>query len=187
MEDIINDLQTLEWVERRRIWQPFMEKYDCQVIGEVGVSLGRNFFNMIQHNPKEAVAIDAWINDGTISRNDALYTQEELDKQYANMKSFEIDPSIRVIREYSTDAVKHFPDGYFDFIYIDADHTFEGCLRDIKDWYPKVKRFLVGDDYRGGATKSGVKFGVREAVHQFVKDNHLEFSVLPHRGWVIIK
>ena len=167
MEDIINDLQTLEWVERRRIWQPFMEKYDCQVIGEVGVSLGRNLFNMIQHNPKEAVAIDAWINDGTISRNDALYTQEELDKQYENLKTVLKDkPFVKIYREYSTKAVKHFPDNYFDFIYIDADHTFEGCLRDIKDWYPKVRqgRFLVGDDYRGGTTKSGVRFGVKEAV-----------------------
>jgi disulfide oxidoreductase YuzD len=45
--------------------------------------------------------------------------------------------------------VKLFPDNYFDFVYIDANHTWQGITNDIHDWWPKVKLggYLCGHDY----------------------------------------
>ena len=31
-----------------------------------------------------------------------------------------------------------FSDGYFDFIYIDAQHSYAEALQDVIAWYPKV-------------------------------------------------
>lgn len=187
---IIADLQSLQIIHKKRIWEPFMRKYSCNVICEIGVCLGINFELMIQHNPKVAVAIDSWINDGVISRNDVAFSQEELDEQYADFKKAMADkPFVKIYREYSFDAVKNFEDNYFDFIYIDADHTYSACLRDIEDWYPKVKKggVLLGDDYRVAELKTGVVFGVIRAVKTFTRKNNLSFFELPRYGWGIIK
>ena len=190
-EEIIKDLSDLGIKRRHRIWKPFMEKYSCKNVCEVGVWRGENFKDFIAHNPEVAIAVDSWIDDGVISRNDSGATQERLDEVYnkfaeeMSSKSF-----VQIVKKYSIDAVKAFPDDYFDIIYIDADHTYNACLRDIIDWYPKVKKggFLTGDDFRRNyKTRTGVRFGVIDAVTKFAKDNELEFFELPHHGWGIIK
>lgn len=190
MNEVINDLNSLEFNKRYRIWKPFMRKYDCQIICEIGVREGNNFQRMIEHNPKVAIAVDIWKDDGIMARNDLAYPQNRLDQQYEDFKSSLANkPFVQICREYSFEAVKRFYDNYFDFIYIDADHTYEGCLQDIKDWYPKVKKgkFLLGDDYRRHKTRTGVRFGVIDAVNRFTHDNNLSFFVFPTSKWGIVK
>src|SRR6266404_2061019 len=143
--EVIKDLSELGIIIDSRMWRPFMEKYDCQKICEIGVLTGLNFNLMIKHNPQVAVAVDTWREDSVLSR----HSQEFFDECYEDMKKLNArNPFVQILREYSFDAVKHFPDEYFDLIYIDGDHSFEGCFRDLQDWYPKVKKgkFLVGDD-----------------------------------------
>jgi len=174
-----------------RYWSPFMTKYNCDYICELGVCKGANFHEMIRQGPRLAVAIDSWVDDGIVSRNDSKHSQEDLNKQYQDfMLSVRDKPFAKVYREYTFDAVKHFEDNYFDIVYIDADHSYAGCLRDIEDWYPKVKkgRFLLGDDYRKYQGKyDDIKFGVIEAVNDFVKKNNLKLYELRRYGWGIIK
>ena len=188
--EVLDDLSNLRYNKRYRIWEPFMEKYKCDVICEIGVRNGTNFEKMIKHNPKVAVAIDLWKDDGVMARNDMAFSQNTLDEQYNNFVSGPgSKPFVHVYRDYSFNVVKEFPDNYFDLIYIDADHTFEGCLRDIRDWYPKVKKggFLLGDDYRRHKTRTGVRFGVIEAVNKFTHDNNLSFWVFPRSKWGMVK
>ena len=188
--EIIRDLQALEIRRKKKVWEPFMRKYNCNAICEVGVYRGENFKRMIEHPPKVAVAIDAWVDDGIISRNDTALSQEELNNQYAEFtKAMADKPFVTIYREYSVESVKHFKDNYFDFIFIDADHTYNACFRDIEDWYPKVKKggVLLGDDYRVAKLKTGVSFGVIEAVKTFTQKNNLSFFELPRYGWGIIR
>jgi len=191
LNEKIKDLQELGMRNKIRQWEPFMRKHGCNIIAEVGVSKGRNFLSMIEHEPKVAIAVDSWVEDGTPSRNDRGYTQQVLDEQYAYMKKLsEERPFIKVYREYSFNVVKGFSDDYFDFVYIDADHTYNGCLKDINDWYPKVKKggVLVGDDYIERTVPwTGVEFGVINAVNTFIKDNDLTVFELPRYGWGILK
>lgn len=192
MNEVLNDLSNLQYTKHYRVWKPFMEKYNCQVICEVGVREGYNFKKMREHNPKESVAVDIWRDDGVMARNDIALSQKKLDLQYENFLvdcMLVLHPNIKVYREYSFEAVKRFPDEYFDLVYIDADHTYEGCLRDIVDWYPKVKKggFLLGDDYRRNKTRTGVRFGVIEAVNRFTSENNLSFFVFPRSKWGLIK
>ena len=174
-----------------RYWEPFMKKYGCEYICELGIRKGANFHEMIKHGPKLAVAVDSWIDDGVASRNDYPYSQIVLNKQYEDfVTSVQGKPFVKTYREYTFNAVRHFEDNFFDLIYIDADHSYEGCLRDIEDWYPKVKkgRFLLGDDYRKYEGKHAViKFGVIEAVNEFVKKNNLHLFELRRHGWGLIK
>lgn len=34
-----------------------------------------------------------------------------------------------------------------DMVFIDAEHTYEGCKRDIEAWLPKTKKIIAGHDY----------------------------------------
>lgn len=58
-------------------------------------------------------------------------------------------PNLRVRRADGATAVKDFPDGYFDMIFIDGEHTEEAFRADLLRWAPKVARdgILCGHDY----------------------------------------
>jgi predicted O-methyltransferase YrrM len=69
------------------------------------------------------------------------------------------------MRLASNDAVNSFQDNSIDFLFIDADHTYEGCKQDIELWLPKVKTggVIAGHDYDWAGVKQAVdeKFGNR--------------------------
>lgn len=187
----IEDLRNVEIRHRRRVWRPFMEKYNVQKIAEIGVFEGFNFNLMIEHKPEVAVGVDMWIDDGVIARNDCGYPQERLNGMYnAVMESIKDKSFAKIMRMYTVDAAKFFPDGYFDLIYIDADHTYEGCKADLEAWWPKMKKggFFTGDDYsRYRAKHTGVVFGVVEAVNEFATNNGVAVHELSQHGWAIEK
>jgi len=189
--EVIKDLRDIRFRRHRRIWRHVFRKYDFQYICEVGVFQGQNFCRMIEHSPKLAVAVDAWIDDGVVARNDAAFPQTRLDAQYEAVKLLADKYSfIKVVRQYSDEAAKNFADDYFDFVYIDADHSYEGCKKDLEAWYPKVKpgKIFAGDDYSHyHAPVTGVKFEVIKAVNEFAEKNNLIVYELPAHGWLVIK
>lgn len=191
MDTPFEDLTNVEIKNKRRVWKPFMEKYNIQRIAEIGVFEGFNFGLMIEHKPEVAVGVDMWIDDGIIARNDCGYPQERLNAMHnAVMEQVKDKPFVKIMRMYTTEAAKFFPDEYFDLVYIDADHTYEGCKADLEAWYPKVKKggFFTGDDYsRYRAKHTGVVFGVIEAVDEFAKKIGKEARELSQHGWMIIK
>jgi len=180
---------------RYREWAPYFNKYHCDVVCEIGIRQGFHFDYLIKSNPKQAVAVDCWIDDGVIGRNDSCFNQAGLDRQYEKFKNLMADkPFVKICKGYSFDVVKEFSDEYFDYIFIDGDHTYPGISRDLVDWYPKMKKggVFCGHDYniRNVRAKNGVKieFGVIKAVDEFVaKNNITTFFTLTPNTWGIIK
>ena len=169
----IKDLIELKISHHRRVWKPFMERYGIRKLAEVGVFRGENFMRMIEHNPEMAVAVDSWSAE---TSNDAKLSQDRLDEQFECFRAMTFNkPFVQINRGLAAEVAKEYPDNYFDLIYIDGDHSYEGCRKDIVAWLPKVKKFLVGDDYN--------KPGVKKAVHEIFK----EVYELPRNGWAIIK
>ena len=82
-----------------------------------------------------------------------------------------------MLRAYSVPAASRFPDHHFDWIYVDALHTHDAVLEDLKAWWPKLKMggMISGDDYADkgdqgfGDTDAPTIFswGVRSAVNAF--------------------
>jgi hypothetical protein len=186
----LQDLDLLFQRLRTRRWHLYMQKWDCQNVVELGVYNGRNFMRMLAGEPRVAVAVDAWLDDGVRARNDTNLLPDEREKQYRRfLASVAEFPSVQVCRGYTFDVVKQFPDNYFDLAYIDADHTEEGSLRDMRDWWPKMRSgaAFTGDDYREQLLPNGVKFGVIEAVARFSREVGVEAHPLPRNGWGMIK
>lgn len=63
----------------------------------------------------------------------------------------------------SKEMANQVEDESLDFVFIDADHSYEGCMADIVAWAPKVKTggLISGHDY-GSKDHPGVKKAVDE-------------------------
>jgi predicted O-methyltransferase YrrM len=73
-----------------------------------------------------------------------------------------------------------FEDGTFDFIHIDADHSYEGVKRDLDAWWPKLRSggLFSGDDYTPVECNYGEgKYGVVQAVNEFVAKHGLALRI----------
>ena len=79
-------------------------------------------------------------------------------------------------QSYSAQALEEFPDHYFDWIYIDADHTYWGVKQDIDVSMRKVKPdgFLVFNDYIYWSHFELVEYGVVHAVNELCIDGGYE-------------
>jgi predicted O-methyltransferase YrrM len=79
----------------------------------------------------------------------------------------------------SKEVINYLPDNRFDFIYIDADHSEEGCRSDIIKSYPKVihNGILCGHDF--GDSR------VQKAVQDFANANNLKLFSDSGDWWFI--
>lgn len=70
-------------------------------------------------------------------------------------------------------------DETLDWIYVDGDHSYEGCLRDLNNALSKVKKggMILGDDYGWPGSKWN-KPGVTQAVNEFCNTN--KFKPIKH-------
>jgi len=186
-----NDLKI---IEVRSDISKLLKIMDAENVCEVGVRKGEHFSNLLIPSLKHAVAVDIWKETGVRSQNDNCYSQEELDKFYQTVLDMSIkNRAVQVVRDFSVEASKLFDDHYFDFVYLDADHTEESTWKDINAWWSKVRSggVLAGHDYSAAipTTKDGVvlKFGVIESVNRFVKQNNLNLYVDKAVSWFLIK
>jgi len=86
-----------------------------------------------------------------------------------NMKNYRHE----VVLKDSIEAAKDFKNESVDFVFIDAVHTYESVVEDIKAWFPKVKigGMICGHDY------GKKQFGVTRAVNEFFKDVGCKSSI----------
>jgi len=132
---------------------------------EVGVFMGFHSEHMLEScRNLKLICVDIYDNlngngydDWDKQRFDALYKKVT--------KKFERYGRAQFIRKISSEAVKCFKPKSIDFVYIDADHRYEGVALDLLLWAPKVKDggLVSGHDY-GQKDWPGVKIAVDEWV-----------------------
>lgn len=161
---------------------------------EIGVQTGYFSEILIRDGEFEKFySIDFWgeLTPDTFNSDGSNYIRTDGESLYNQtidrLKSYG-DKSV-VIKNASIEASKLFEDEFFDFIYLDADHSFKGITDDILHWYPKVKRggILAGHDYFdntlvwSGGTYS--KFEVKRAVDEYCKKMNLELFIIEEENW----
>ena len=191
-------IDDLKKINDRRDIPLLLNKMQSAVICEIGVKEGAHFNSLLTSNAiKKAIGIDIWAETGVRSQNDDSYEQQRLDSIYASMKQLEKrDSRVEIIKDFSPVVSSRFQDNYFDFVYIDADHTEEAVYADLNAWWSKVRPggVLAGHDYCEMTLKynnsTDVVFGVIPAVNKFISENNLELHVdneMPWRDWFIPK
>lgn len=156
-----------------------IDHYNYQKVAEIGCFECVFLKKIAESKAKEIWGIDRWKEcPENQAKNDARLPQAVLDLQYAKaVELSEKDNRIHILRKDSDIAHQDFADNYFDLVYLDADHSYQGIKNDIIHWWPKVRTggMLCGHDYIEMTTWGpDVHFGVIQAVDEFVKANRLE-------------
>lgn len=127
-------------------------------------------------DPKLLYLVDVWRNID-LEYNDKLMANDKKQlRRYREVtKKFLDDPRVRIIRDYTTCIEEIFPANSLDWSYVDADHSYKGCLRDLEasDLVVKDNGFILGHDYEPAPS-----FGVIEAVNEFVKTRNYYLSLI---------
>jgi len=161
---------------------------------EVGVFKGE-YSDVILRKSKLRLlySVDPWREFGKDEYVDILNVSEE--EQYKAYlitvkKLSKYKNRSRVLRTTSEEAVKQFKDGELDFVYIDAQHSYEACKEDLAFWWPKLKTggIFSGHDYVTGDFPEG-KFGVKSAVDEFAQKCKLSVNVINDSWptWYVLK
>lgn len=116
---------------------------------------------------------DSGNEDGNnvISRN--------MDDMYIKLlREMNTEPSVHILKGNSIDILATFPDNTLDMIYIDGDHSYNGCKHDLSLAYEKVKNggWIMGHDYEMNMVKARTyyNFGVKQAVDEFCSTRNQE-------------
>tara|TARA_B100001175_G_scaffold309867_1_gene312145 strand:- start:261 stop:986 length:726 start_codon:yes stop_codon:yes gene_type:complete len=161
-------------------------------VAEIGVAEGDFSHQIVTINkPKKLFLIDPWMyqerDDYKLDPNNT--DQKEQDKRYAAVCTRFADSikedKISVLRDFSFNAAKSFPDHFFDWVYIDAVHSYEGALQDLRTYYNKVSDdgLIVGHDFAKHDFAIEMNFGVVEAVETFVSETKCELLLITDEGY----
>jgi len=140
---------------------------------EIGVDNG-DFSSRILNiaKPKSLHLIDVW---GSERYHQGLF--ESVKSRFVT----EIESGkVEIHRKLSTEAVHLFPESYFDWIYLDTNHTYETTREELLRYAPKLKinGIIAGHDYSMGNWTKGFRYGVIEAVHEFCVEHDWELIYL---------
>ena len=143
------------------------------ILAELGVDEG-NFSELILKtcNPNKLYLIDFW--------GSKRYNQNKKKDVENKFKTFIDNGKVEINLGLSTEVVKEFRDNYFDWIYIDTDHTYETTIKELEVWKSKVKEngIIAGHDYIVGNWDGWVRYGVIEAVYEFCSKYNWEILYL---------
>ena len=149
-----------------------IKKHKLKKIAEIGVWKSKTMKKVLRANKEfntidEYWAIDQWKSlpkqgYGRMSK----VSPEQWDGLYNHAcVSLRYFPQLKVLKMTSKEASELFYKEYFDLVFIDADHYYEEIAKDIRIWYPLVRKggYLTGHDYNSNRHK-----GVRKAVDEIL-------------------
>lgn len=161
---------------------------------EVGVFKGSMSRELLRHEGVTLYMVDSWAapeNQPEAYRASGDYHAKLAeDQQLTHMRdaehrtAFAQDRRI-ILRMPSVQAARHLAGKTFDIVFIDADHSYEGCAADIAAWWDMVTPggWLSGHDY----ALPTHNFGVERAVDEFAASVGLPVVLDANYTWFIRK
>ena len=144
------------------------------VCAEIGVWTGQFSIQILEvTEPSELTLIDPW--DMISAQPDADRSNDKhadaafMSNMYADiLRLYGQLPNVRIVKGLSAPVLSGYPDGHFDWVYIDGNHLYDFVLKDIEISFAKVKSggIIVGDDL---FWKKDGRQHVREAVFACLK------------------
>jgi len=107
---------------------------------------------------------------GNSDGNNVVYypldiSYKELSEKYKDSKN------VRLIKSDSSTHLRSVDNDYYDIIYIDGDHSYNGVKKDLSESFYKIKNggYIMGHDYEMNMNKAKnvYNFGVKQAVDEF--------------------
>jgi hypothetical protein len=176
-KNLLNDMKIFE------TRNDFIKNLDKNlIVCEIGVFKGE-FSKIINDSilPKELHLVDPFdgmMCSGDKDGNNIVWVN--LTEEMENIKNiFSLNSNVFIHKGFSHDVLKNFEDNYFDVIYIDGDHTYNGVKIDLNLSLKKVKLggLICGHDY------SNIMFpDIVKAVDEFCVENVLKINYITKDG-----
>ena len=149
---------------------------------EIGVYKGLNSKSILRNlNIKKLYLVDPFKEYEDYLNSENNKNQRHLDKVFLECKKRlrKWNNKIVFIKKFSDAAVTDVPDA--DFIYIDGNHEYQYVLKDIENYWKKVKKngILAGHDINWGENHPVLK-----AVKDFCNKQNLDFYCSGECWWI---
>lgn len=153
--------------KRERVIEKFIHAHEWKKGAELGVWKGRTFKHLLNtFSDLKMIGVDLYApqpnSEGpekwVSGENGHEWDHERYYRDLVNFCNSKNNKGV-IIRDYTFNAVKLVEDHSLDFVFIDADHSYEGVKTDINDWEPKVKPggFVFGHDIDWPTVKKAVE------------------------------
>ena len=139
---------------------------------EIGVYQGALSRRLLVRGDLSLIMVDSWgvYRDTYAASGDLLADDDEI-AQHNNRETADVLTRFagdrrRIIHADSVKAADQVADASLDFVFIDADHSYESVRADILAWLPKIRPAYEGHH---GGTLAGHDYdreGVRRAVRE---------------------
>lgn len=175
------------WLQSRTDLLKILPKQGA--VAEIGVQSGDFSEEILSYSqPRQLYLIDCWHEQSAeqYPNDPANVTQDKQEQLYRFVcNRFERDRRVVIVRAYSPNIAALFKDNSLDWVFIDANHTYEAVKNDLNAWFSKVKigGFICGHDYTHTTL---FPIGVIPAVNEFVEQRNLTINYLTNEshGWV---
>ncbi len=148
----------------------YFNKLGFKIGAEIGVYAGDFAETLCKAIPGlKYYGIDPWVNGNV--KNHVMYGKYDFAKK--RLRPY----NATLVRKTSMDALRSFPDGALDFVYIDANPKFDYVITDLLAWSKKVKKggIIAGNNYNAANNSSVIL-----AVDGYVKSHSLSLNVTSH-------
>lgn len=154
--------------ESRQILAELINRHDVKSVIEIGSLFGLSAVWFAQRVDR-VTCVDTWYEEANyVSANNVAGTLRrwELPRDFfylfrENVMRCSVFHKICPVRGNSHYVSGEVEDA--DLTYLDGDHSYEGCKRDIEIYGPKTRKVLCGDDYADCP-----EFGVIQAVDELL-------------------
>ncbi len=171
--------------------KPRLKWIDYNVDGFLKYYQAEELYNMARSIPNYSVIVEigaylgrstCFISEAIKSKNIKFYSIDSF-KNHAMSKGFrdtfkeyfknifQYRNELNIIKGFSFNVVKNLLNLSITILWIDGDHSYEACKKDIDDWFPLVKEkgFIVFHDYHINSNTN-----VAKAVDEKIKENKLK-------------
>jgi predicted O-methyltransferase YrrM len=175
------------WFTFHRLYQTIVNNSNNNSIFiEIGTWKGKSTVFMaekIKESNKQIkfYAIDTFEGTNNEHENyDCIQTKTLYEEYLKNIEP--VKDYIITIKGNSNKVHEQFENDSIDFIFIDADHSYEAVKTDLKNWYSKIKSsgIIAGHDYNESNA------GVHKAVNEFFNCDNLT-SGEDRQSWIYKK
>jgi len=175
---------------RKEMLKFYSKQLVSPIIAEIGIFKG-DFLQFLYENcdASKINAIDLFQGITQSGNEDGNFViHYDMNKSYNELKEKYKDTIVTLHKSDSSTFLNTLNDNYYDIIYIDGDHSYNGVKKDLIASYNKIKNngYIMGHDYEMNMKKANhhYDFGTKQAVDEFCVNYNQKILAKAYDGCV---